>query len=116
MTYEEQALRINQGNLRKANESFDPTKPHSAALVGIGLCALNLKTVCLALDRLNDRIKEIEAKGVVYRGVWQAADEYKRGDLATLDGSIWHCNADTRDKPGNGRTWTLAVKAGRDAR
>ena len=53
-----------------------------------------------------------------YRGVFQAAQEYARGDLVTLDGSIHHCNAaTTRAKPGNGSTdWTLAVKHGADGK
>lgn len=65
---------------------------------------------------LNERMTSLEATGVKYRGVWQAADEYRRGDMVTHDGSVFHCNADTRAKPGNGSTtWSLAVKHGRDA-
>ena len=62
------------------------------------------------------RLAVIEAKGVVYRGAWQAAEEYQRGDLATYDGSMWHANDTTRARPGDGKSWTLAVKAGRDSR
>ena len=65
---------------------------------------------------LGARVAALEATGVKYRGVWQAADEYRRGDMVTHDGSVFHCNADTRAKPGNGSTtWSLAVKHGRDA-
>jgi hypothetical protein len=37
--------------------------------------------------------------------------------VITFDGSVFHCNADTRaSKPGNGSTdWSLAVKHGKDA-
>ena len=59
---------------------------------------------------------EFERKGVAYRGVWQASQDYRRGDLVTLNGSIWHANVETRAKPGAGSDWTLAVKAGRDGK
>jgi integrin beta 3 len=52
----------------------------------------------------------------IYRGVYREADSYQRGDMATFGGSLWHCNADTGDKPGDGSpVWTLAAKRGRDA-
>lgn len=70
-----------------------------------------------ALSPLVKRIAELETqadtmreRGISYRGVWQSADQYKRGDLATHAGSIWHCNADTRSAPGDGKAWTLACK------
>jgi hypothetical protein len=37
--------------------------------------------------------------------------------MVTYDGSVFHCNADTRAKPGNGSTsWTLCVKRGADGK
>ena len=51
----------------------------------------------------------------MYRGVFVEGDTYDKGDLVTWAGSLWHCNADTTDKPG-GDDWTLAVKKGRDGR
>jgi hypothetical protein len=51
-----------------------------------------------------------------YRGVW-AQGEYEAGDMVTWAGGIWHANAATKDKPGDGETaWTLCVKRGRDGR
>lgn len=52
-----------------------------------------------------------------YRGVWRDK-EYVPGDLVTWDGSLWHCNAVTEDRPGIGspKAWTLAVKRGRDGK
>jgi hypothetical protein len=61
---------------------------------------------------LEKRLDEIESKGVAYRGVWQAADEYQRGNLATHAGGIWHANTSTRARPGTSADWTLAVKGG----
>ena len=51
----------------------------------------------------------------MYRGVFVDGDTYDPGDLVTWGGSLWHCNAQTQDKP-SGDSWTLAVKKGRDGR
>ncbi|MBZ9603959.1 hypothetical protein [Phyllobacterium chamaecytisi] len=68
------------------------------------------------IDKLVKRIDELEAGGVRYHGVWQAAQEYTRGALVTYDGSMWHANDTTREQPGKSKAWTLAVKAGRDGK
>ncbi len=68
------------------------------------------------IDTLVKRIDELEAGGVRYHGVWQAAQEYTRGALVTYDGSMWHANDTTREQPGKSKAWTLAVKAGRDGK
>ena len=41
-----------------------------------------------AVVQLEARVEAVEATGVKYRGVFQAAQEYARGDLVTCDGSI----------------------------
>ncbi|MFK4725844.1 hypothetical protein ABIE89_006944 [Bradyrhizobium niftali] len=71
--------------------------------------------VAAATAPLKARITELErGGGIHYEGVWQAAREYRRGMMATYDGAIFHCNAAvTRDKPGTGSAWTLAIKSGR---
>lgn len=72
---------------------------------------------CLLHDvrRMNDRLNAIEQKGVSYRGVYQRSEDYKRGDLVTFGGSMWHATRNTTDEPGASRDWQLAVKKGRDA-
>jgi hypothetical protein len=54
----------------------------------------------------------------IYRGVWQRAASYTRGDLTTFGGSVWHANlAPGEAKPGDGSaTWTLSVKRGLDGK
>lgn len=53
----------------------------------------------------------------MYRGIYQAGDGYAPGDLCTFGGSLWHCNAPTTDKPGEGSpTWSLCAKRGRDGK
>lgn len=40
-------------------------------------------------------------RGIRYRGVYQAAEDYVRGDLVTSGGGMWHSNIDNnRTKPG----------------
>jgi collagen type III alpha len=54
---------------------------------------------------------------MIYRGVFSDGKTYERGDVATWGGSVWHCNSETNEKPGDGsKNWTLAVKKGRDGR
>lgn len=53
----------------------------------------------------------------LYRGVYLDGKIYERGDLVTVNGSIYHCDADTTARPGDGsKEWTLAVKRGKDDR
>lgn len=54
---------------------------------------------------------------LIYRGVFREGDAYERGDTVTWGGSLWHCDADTTDKPdGQQKHWTLAAKRGRDGK
>jgi len=60
---------------------------------------------------------EIGVPTMIYRGVFKDGECYEKGDTVTWAGSLWHCNAETKDKPGEGSDqWTLAVKKGRDAK
>ncbi|UIK05011.1 hypothetical protein [Neorhizobium galegae] len=54
---------------------------------------------------------------MLYRGVYKDGQEYERGDTVTWGGSLWHCDSDTHEKPGEGSTtWTLCAKKGRDGK
>ena len=67
--------------------------------------------------RRGDERKEtaIVVPAMLYRGVFDAGKQYERGDCVTFDGAIWHANAATTARPGDGsQVWTLAVKRGRD--
>lgn len=53
----------------------------------------------------------------VWRGIYQAGQVYERGDLVTVGGSMWHCQADrgttTRPETADGAPfWRLCVKRG----
>lgn len=53
----------------------------------------------------------------LYARAWKDGNEYKEGDLATWDGSLWHCDIDEPGKPGTpGGGWTLAIKRGQDGK
>lgn len=66
------------------------------------------------VQRIDSRIDE---RKIVPWSVYQAGTEYQRGVFVTFGGSLWHCNkGGTKQKPGDGDDWTLAVKHGRDGR
>ena len=52
---------------------------------------------------------------MVYRGAWTAG-WYEPGDTASWDGSMWHCEEKTSDRPGSSAAWRLCVKHGRDGK
>ena len=62
--------------------------------------------------------KSFDIPAMVYRGVFKSGDEYLPGDTVTWGGSLWHCDDQTQDKPGEtgSKGWTLAAKRGRDGR
>lgn len=57
------------------------------------------------------------AAGMRYCGVYGDGKAYALGDTVTWAGSLWHCDAPTMSKPGEGLAgWTLCVKRGRDGK
>ena len=70
-----------------------------------------------ATKPLRERIIELEKRGVEYKGVYQRAALYRRGDIVTVEGSLFIAiaNVEPNEAPGNGGNWQLAVKAGKDA-
>ena len=47
-----------------------------------------------------------------YRGTWQPGTEYTRHQFCTYDDSVWCATMTTRQTPGGGSDWRLAVKKG----
>jgi hypothetical protein len=81
------------------------------------LSAVIVTAIKTAVKPLEQRIRELEQRpGLKYVGVYSEATQYNPGEFATWDGSLWHCNASTRTKPGTSADWTLSVKRGKDAR
>src|SRR5689334_11618562 len=59
---------------------------------------------------LKKRIAELEAAqaNFGYRGVWNVGSEYRQGNFVTVDGSLFHCNMTTKNRPGKDPvSWTL---------
>lgn len=106
--------------LNSAFTAAELKRPTSIAFVHQAIANLVAAVKEGAVDRiaaLEAKVEAIEDRGVAYRGIWQAAEQYERGNLVTLDDSIWHANTSTRAKPGNGsKAWTLAVKRGADGK
>jgi hypothetical protein len=69
-----------------------------------------------AVEPLRKDIEKLESEQREFRycGVW-GGGPYKRGNFVTHQGSLWHCNLDTENKPGKDPVaWTLCVKRGKD--
>lgn len=62
--------------------------------------------------------KTFDVPVMIYKGVFKSGQEYLPGDTVTWGGSLWHCDDQTQDKPGEtgSKGWTLATKRGRDGR
>ncbi|TYD48254.1 phage gp6-like head-tail connector protein, partial [Cronobacter sakazakii] len=62
--------------------------------------------------------KSFDVPVMIYKGVFKSGQEYLPGDTVTWGGSLWHCDEQTQDKPGEtgSKGWTLATKRGRDGR
>ncbi len=86
----------------------------------LDLVARVTMAVAAELDAMQARIDALEGAiksgRLEYVGVWQEGAEYERGNFCTHSGSVWHCNASTRAKPGESPDWTLAVKRGKTTR
>jgi hypothetical protein len=69
------------------------------------------------LDPLIRRIEALEAqqKNVRFRGTFQRAESYQKGNFSTHDGSLWCAVRDEPGTPGDGDGWQLCAKRGRDA-
>jgi hypothetical protein len=74
------------------------------------------KEVGARLARIERRLDELESRQVRYCGVFESGRRYRKGELVTDAGSVWHCEADTSTRPGDSDAWVLAVKRGNDGR
>jgi integrin beta 3 len=65
-----------------------------------------------------DQIREFSLKFPVpiYRGIYEPEKAYETGDSVTFANQQWIARDETREKPGTGKAWQLAVRAGREGR
>ena len=69
-------------------------------------------------QRLAAQVAALQATGIRYVGAYQRAQTYKRGDVSTLDGSMW-CAVSAvgpNEQPGRSQVWQLCCRAGRDGK
>ena len=59
---------------------------------------------------------EAAMKEFAYKGAWEQVKQYRAGNFVSFASGIWHCNSDTREKPGTNGDWALAVPKARDGR
>jgi hypothetical protein len=72
-----------------------------------------------AIQALQNKLADIERRGVTFEGAFQRAADYRRGSMTVHGGSLWAatCNIKAGEPPpGQNQNWQLAAKAGRDAR
>lgn len=85
------------------------------------------RTLELSFEQGDERyIVELAIPVMIYRGVYSEGRAYEQGDTVTFGGALWHCNGGeldgqyrgaTTEKPGDGnKSWTLAVRRGRDGK
>jgi hypothetical protein len=58
----------------------------------------------------------VQSKALTFGGIYAEGAQYEPGTVATHNGSAWHCNERTTDRPGTSKAWTMFVKRGRDGR
>jgi hypothetical protein len=101
-------------------EEFAAVKAHAnpeqRELIEV-LCAAIAPVLKELIEPLREKIAELENRPhVQYRGVWKEGQPYGTGSMVTHEGSVWHANRATMQRPGAGDDWTLAVRRGRDAK
>ncbi|MCU8824228.1 phage gp6-like head-tail connector protein [Klebsiella quasipneumoniae] len=89
-------------------------------VAGIDIQRSEQRSFTLAVNRTSgaSETKSFDVPVMIYQGVFKSGQEYLPGDTVTWGGSLWHCDEQTQDKPGEAgsKGWTLAAKRGRDGR
>lgn len=89
-------------------------------VAGIDIQQSEQRCFTLTVSRTSDasETKSFDVPVMIYQGVFKSGQEYLPGDTVTWGGSLWHCDEQTQDKPGEAgsKGWTLAAKRGRDGR
>lgn len=89
-------------------------------VAGIDIQQSEQRCFILTVNRTSgaSETKSFDVPVMIYQGVFKSGQEYVPGDTVTWGGSLWHCDEQTQDKPGEAgsKGWTLAAKRGRDGR
>ncbi|HEX7138195.1 MAG TPA: hypothetical protein VF219_10125 [Vicinamibacterales bacterium] len=121
-SYPRGTFATHQGGLWRAHANTDGEHGWSCIVDGIASVAFEssgARQVAMAVTRSSGHREtwSYAPPVALYRGVYIPDRDYEPGDMVTWAGSVWHCNAATRERPdAGGGSWTLAVKRGRDSR
>ncbi|EDR2558288.1 phage gp6-like head-tail connector protein [Salmonella enterica subsp. enterica] len=89
-------------------------------VAGIDIQQSEQRCFTLTVNRTSgtSETKSFDVPVMIYQGVFKSGQEYLPGDTVTWGGSLWHCDEQTQDKPGEAgsKGWTLAARRGRDGR
>jgi hypothetical protein len=107
-----------------------PGAPGAAGAPGMdgapGRDGLSLEALLVEQDAEDERLVTLSVKSGAetktlarlrfpfprYCGVFANGRRYAKGDQVTQSGGLWHCNAETTERPGESEAWTLQVKRG----
>ncbi|KAB2716979.1 hypothetical protein [Brucella intermedia] len=69
------------------------------------------------IKSLKSRLDALEEGGIKYRGIYQRAQDYSKGDVVTFNGCAWIALRSLKETeaPATCDGWILMVKKGRDA-
>ena len=111
-----------QGVLERAVDRIPKPVPGKDGLDGLGFDDMQVihdgeRGFTLRFAR-GERVREMAftIPCVLDRGVYKDGTQYAQGDGTTWAGSYWIAQATTKEKPGTGADWRLAVKRGRDGK
>ncbi|GAA5542932.1 hypothetical protein [Brucella sp. NBRC 113783] len=76
-----------------------------------------LAEVMDAFSAVKKRLDALEEGGIKYRGAYQRAQDYSKGDVVTFNGCAWIAVRTLKETeaPASCDGWMLMVKKGRDA-
>ncbi len=102
-------------SLRDLIKNASPELLKSSVQTGVFYEAL--AEVLDAFSAVKKRLDALEEGGIKYRGVYQRAQDYSKGDVVTFDGCAWIALRSLKEteEPSTCDGWMLMVKKGRDA-
>jgi hypothetical protein len=93
-----------------------PIKRRPALKLYESMGRVTAETIRNAIKPLEDRIAALESAPTEFKGIWTQGTKYAARSIISHDGSMWHANETTKDKPGTSASWTRCVKRCRDRR
>lgn len=122
-SYPRGSYATHNGGLWRAYEKTHGMRGWECVVDGVASVDVNLaeaRCVSITVNRASGEsdIKSFDIPVMIYQGVFKSGQQYQQGDTVTWGGSLWHCDYQTGDKPGEptSKGWTLAAKRGRDLR